>query len=85
MWCEMNMQAVQKIKVARHSRRKEPARIFHLSSFGTLNRNGLELINEKDLSIIEDEHEEEELAVFSEWLIPVPRPGYIKVRLHDFL
>lgn len=78
------MQSVQKIKITRHDRRKRPARVYHLSSFGILNRNGLEIINEKDLSIIEEENKDE-ISVFSEWLVPVPRAGYIKVRLHDFL
>ena len=81
---QKNMQSVQKIKFTRHKRRKQPARVYHLSSFGVLNRNGLEIMNEKDLSIIEEENEVE-IAVFSEWLIPVPRAGYIKARLHDFL
>ncbi|HKO82737.1 MAG TPA: hypothetical protein VJU78_20165 [Chitinophagaceae bacterium] len=79
------MQAVHKIKVTERNRRKQPARVYHLSSFGILNRNGLEIVNEKDLSIIEEENEDNVSSMFSEWLIPVPRPGYIKVKLHDFL
>lgn len=78
------MQPGKKIEPRKRSKSSHPIKIHHLSSFGILNRNGLEIINEKDLSIIEEENEDN-VSVFSGWLIPVPRPGYIKVRLHDFL
>lgn len=77
------MQPGKKIESSVRSKSRYPIKTHHLSSFGILNRNGLEMTNESDLAIME-EKKEEKTSEFSEWSMPEQRPGYIQGRLHDF-
>lgn len=63
--------------------RKKPVLNHHLSSFGVLNRNGLEIP-----SGIGDEPATEQAdavpAEFTAWSMPEQRPGFIQAKKHDF-
>ena len=63
--------------------RKQLVKTHHLSSFGILNRNGLEIPSGIDMPIIEVE-DEIIVAEFPEWSMPVQTSGYIKCKQHDF-
>ena len=55
----------------------------HITSFGLLNRNGLEIPS----GIEDDPVEREEDAkrdAFTEWSMPEQRPGFIQPKKHDF-
>ena len=77
------MQPGKKIQPRDGNKSRHPVKTHHLSSFGILNRNGLELINEKDFAITVEE-KEEKTSEFSEWSMPEQRLGYIQGRKHDF-
>jgi len=77
------MQPSEKIRYTKHSREKHPIRTHHLSSFGILNRNGLEIDIIRDLLASEEENEPKS-PEFLDWSMPEQRPGYIKVKKHDF-
>jgi hypothetical protein len=62
---------------------KQSVKTHHLSSFGILNRNGLEINNGRDLPAIE-EGNEKKLSEFSDWSMPEQPMGYIQGRVHDF-
>ena len=63
--------------------KKKPVLTHHISSFGVLNRNGLEIP-----SGIEAEPPEQPVntkdAEFAAWSMPEQRPGFIQARKHDF-
>jgi hypothetical protein len=66
-------------------RRSKPLILsHHISTFGILNRNGLELATK----VTEEEHAPEadqSKSEFIGWSMPEERPGYIQTRRHDFL
>jgi len=64
-------------------RRKQLVQTHHLSAFGVLNRNGLEIPSGIEMPVIEVE-EVLLLAELSEWSMPVQTSGYIKCKQHDF-
>jgi len=76
-------QTGDKIKSANRRRRTQLIKSHHLSSFGILNRNGLEIPSGIEMPVIEAE-EEIIVAEFSEWSMPVQNSGYIKCKQHDF-
>jgi hypothetical protein len=81
------MQPGERIRYTKHSTRKQSVKTHHLSTFGILNRNGLEITNGRDLPdlpVIEEEIEST-LSEFSDWSMPEQRVGYIQCKLHDFL
>jgi hypothetical protein len=77
------MQRAEKIIPAARSRSKQTIKAHHLSSFGILNRNGLEITNGRDLPAVEHENESKETE-FSDWSMPEQKPGYIQCKKHDF-
>jgi hypothetical protein len=79
-----HMQLVKPIEPQRRGRSKHPVKTHHLSAFGILNRNGLEMA-ENITSPVKEEEKENKRAEFSEWSMPEQRPGYIQCKLHDFL
>ena len=78
------MQPAEKLELARPFKRKQLIKAHHLSSFGILNRNGLELTNGWELPAIEEENESR-LPEFPDCSMPEQPSGYIKCRKHDFL
>jgi hypothetical protein len=82
-----SMQPGEKIVFPRRSRikKKETIKPHHLSSFGILNRNGLEITNGVDPPDLEELIESNNLPEFSDWSMPEERHGYIKCKAHDFL
>jgi|GEM_PF-3901498 len=74
-------------KASRRKRKKQnPAKVpggTHLSVFGVLNRNGLEIppVLEPDSA---DEPIETKNTEFTAWSMPEQRPGFIRARRHDF-
>jgi hypothetical protein len=78
------MQPGKQIEPQRRSRSKHPVKIHHLSTFGILNRNGLEVANNITSPVTEEEKENKR-DEFSDWSMPEQRPGYIQCKLHDFL
>ena len=77
------MQPDNKIESAKPVRRKQPIRAHHLSSFGILNRNGLEITNGRELPPIEEENKSNQ-SEFSDWSMPEQPSGYIQGKKHDF-
>jgi hypothetical protein len=77
------MQAREEILIKRHRGRDHPVRTSHLSAFGILNRNGLEITNGREMPPVEEEHENKR-PEFLDWTMPEQRPGYIKCKPHDF-
>lgn len=77
------MQSGEKIELTKTGRHKQTVKTHHLSSFGILNRNGLEITNGRELPTIE-EPTENKLPEFSNWSMPEERPGYIQCKTHDF-
>lgn len=77
------MQPGKTIESREPGKSRHPVKTHHLSSFGILNRNGLEIITERDLAIMEEE-KEEKASEFTEWSMPEQRLGYIQGKLHDF-
>jgi hypothetical protein len=78
------MQPGKKISYEMYTRKeKKPLKTHHLSSFGILNRNGLEIAI---VTIPNFEEEDDEIlqSEFSDWLMPEPLSGYIRCRKHDF-
>lgn len=80
------MQPNENIRFSKRSSKvRPPLKTHHLSSFGILNRNGLEIDNGVSLPEIEEEKEKENtLTEFSGWSLPQQRAGYIQCRKHDF-
>ena len=72
-----------KIRNANRRRRKQLIKSHHLSSFGILNRNGLEIPSGIDMPVIEAE-DEIIVAEFPDWSMPVQTSGYIRCKQHDF-
>jgi len=77
------MQSSEKIGYTNRSREKQPIKTHHLSSFGILNRNGLEINTGRDLFIVEEENETKS-SEFIDWSMPEQRSGYIQGKKHDF-
>jgi len=78
------MQPGKKIIYDKYSRKeKKPLKIHHLSSFGILNRNGLEIATVRTIPDFEEE-EEIILSEYSDWSMPEERSGYIRCKKHDF-
>jgi len=78
------MQPGKKIKYDKYSwKEKKPLKIHHLSSFGILNRNGLEIATVRTIPDFEEE-EEIILSEYSDWSMPEERSGYIRCKKHDF-
>ncbi|MGZ5219609.1 MAG: hypothetical protein ACXWV6_02795 [Chitinophagaceae bacterium] len=77
------MEPVEKIIPEMRSRSRQTIKTHHLSSFGILNRNGLEITNGRDLPDIEQLNESKR-AEFSDWSMPEQRQGYIQCKKHDF-
>ena len=78
------MQPDEKIAPKSTGRRvKQPVKKHHLSSFGILNRNGLEINSGGNLPAIEEGYESK-LSEFSNWSMPEQPKGYIQGRIHDF-
>lgn len=78
------MQPGKKIRYEKLSWKGEKTlKTHHLSSFGILNRNGLEIAI---IRTIPDFEEDDEMLHFEflEWSMPEERPGYIKCKKHDF-
>ena len=63
--------------------KKKPVLTHHISSFGVLNRNGLEIPSGIEAEPVERE-EETKRAEFIAWSMPEQRPGFIQARKHDF-
>jgi hypothetical protein len=76
------MQPNKKIESGQ-SRGKLQVKIHHLSSFGILNRNGLEISTVRDLQADEEETVPKQ-PEFLDWTMPEQRPGYIQGKKHDF-
>ena len=76
-------QTGDKIRNANRRRREQLIKSHHLSSFGILNRNGLEIPSGIEMPLIEAE-DEIIVAELSEWSMPVQSAGYIKCKQHDF-
>jgi hypothetical protein len=55
----------------------------HISSFGLLNRNGLEIPSGIEADPVEREEDAKRNA-FTEWSMPEQRPGFIQPKKHDF-
>lgn len=72
-----------KIRYSKGSRRKQSIRSPHMSSFGILNRNGLEIPAGLDMPANDEDHENK-LSTFTEVSMPEQQQGYIKCRKHDF-
>ena len=77
------MQTGKQIETPHRTKTRHPVKSHHLSSFGILNRNGLEIANNID-SPINEEEKDNKLAEFSDWSMPEQRTGYIQSKLHDF-
>ncbi len=77
------MQPGEEIRYTKRSREKQLIKTHHLSSFGILNRNGLEINTGKDLLAGEEENETKS-SEFSDWSMPEQRSGYIQGKKHDF-
>lgn len=77
------MQPGEKIIPTTLNRSRQSIKVHHLSSFGILNRNGLEIANGRELPDIEQENEIKRTE-FSDWSMPEQRPGYIQCKKHDF-
>jgi len=73
----------EKIRHSRLYRRKQSTKSPHISSFGMLNRNGLEISIGMNLPAVEEEKETRESALPS-GPMPEQQQGYIKCRKHDF-
>lgn len=78
------MQPGGKIESTKSGRHKQPVKTHHLSSFGILNRNGLEITNGRELPVSDEELTESKLPEFPGWSMPEQRPGYIQCKTHDF-
>ena len=74
----------EKIRQSKRNRRKQSGKSPHISSFGILNRNGLEIPASIDLPPIEEDNETRPSA-FAAGLMPEQASGYIKCKKHDFL
>lgn len=72
-----------KVRYSKRSRRKQSIRSPHISSFGILNRNGLEITAGLEIPANEEDHENK-LSVFTEGSMPEQQHGYIKCKKHDF-
>lgn len=77
------MRKKQSIKSRKRRERPRPVLATHLSSFGHLNRNGLEIPSGLEPDPVEEE-EIRKKAEFAAWSMPEQRPGFIQVRKHDF-
>jgi len=78
------MQPGKKIRSEKYTgTEKKPLKTHHLSSFGILNRNGLEI---STVRTVWDFEEDDEIlhSEFSDWSMPEERPGYIRCKKHDF-
>ena len=77
------MQPSEKIRNTNRSREKQPFRTHHLSSFGILNRNGLEINTTRDI-LVDEEENEIKSSEFMDWSMPEQRSGYLQGKKHDF-
>ena len=77
------MQEREEILIKRHRGGNRPVKTSHLSSFGILNRNGLEITTGRETAPVEEEHEIKR-PEFSDWYMPEQQHGYIKCKPHDF-
>jgi hypothetical protein len=74
----------EKIRHSKRNRRKHSIKSPHISSFGILNRNGLEISTVVDMPAIE-ENKESNQSPFADGLMPEQPSGYLKCKKHDFL
>jgi hypothetical protein len=74
----------EKIIQLKRIRRKQSIKSPHISSFGILNRNGLEITKDMDLPVIEEGNETKP-STFATGSMPEQLSGYIKCKKHDFL
>ncbi len=65
------------------NQKKKPILVNHLSSFGVLNRNGLEISPGIDPEVAEKE-EDTRSGEFIKWSMPEQRPGFMQAKKHDF-
>ncbi len=74
-----------KIRYSKRNKRKHSIRSPHISSFGILNRNGLEIpvVATVDMSISEEDNESKR-STFTDGTMPEQPHGYIKCKKHDF-
>lgn len=77
---------MRKKESRRKGKKQSPAKAqggAHLSVFGMLNRNGLEMppVLEPDSL---DEPIETKNTEFTTWSMPEQRPGFIRARRHDY-
>jgi hypothetical protein len=80
------MQTLNSIDPVQKRRNKPVIGSHHISSFGILNRNGLEITAATQDPEPEVATETAILpAEFTNWSMPVERPGYMQSRRHDFL
>ena len=69
-------------KITERKAQKPTIKTQHLSSFGILNRNGLEIPSGIETNPVEKE-EDAKRAEFAEWSMPEQRPGFIQAKKHD--
>jgi hypothetical protein len=74
----------EKIRHSKRGRWKQSIKSPHISSFGILNRNGLEIPAGIDRPVIEDDSKTKQPA-FTDGSMPEQPSGYIKCKKHDFL
>ncbi|HRO71636.1 MAG TPA: hypothetical protein PK951_14695 [Chitinophagaceae bacterium] len=65
------------------NQKKKPVIVNHLSSFGVLNRNGLEISTGIENEVA-DKEEDTRSGEFVKWSMPEQRPGFMQVKKHDF-
>lgn len=80
---EKDLQELKKPGAANANLQKRAVPVYHLSSFGVLNRNGLEIPSGIELDPVERE-EDTKGDGFTEWSMPEQRTGFIQVKKHDF-
>jgi hypothetical protein len=78
------MQPDEEIMSIKRSSTKQSVRLYHLSSFGNLNRNWLEIPKGRDIQHIEEDNEIKP-SESPQWPMPEQPSGYIKCKKHDFL
>jgi hypothetical protein len=74
----------EKIRHLTRNRPKQSIKYPHLSTFGILNRNGLEIPEDINLTPTE-EGDETKPSFFARASMPEQPSGYIKCKKHDFL